>query len=73
MATNVVLRLRKGESSERLIRRFIKKCKKERIVETYRERMDYYIKPAVRRKLKHKKAIRELQKTQRKGPKKLFR
>jgi len=73
MATNVRVELRRGETSERLIRRFVRKCKKERVVETYREKTDYYIKPATRRKLKHQKAIREQRKLQRKKDAKLFR
>jgi ribosomal protein S21 len=73
MATNVMVELRRGETSERLIRRFVRKCKKERVVETYREKTDYYIKPALRRKLKHQKAIREQRKLERKKDAKLFR
>ena len=73
MATNVVVRLRKGESGERLIRRFIKECKKERVVETYRQRTDHYIKPSVKRKLKREKAQREAKRTEAKRNKKMFR
>jgi ribosomal protein S21 len=73
MPLNTKVELRRGESSERLIRRFIKKCKRERIVETYRARTEHYIKPSVKRKLKREKAIRESQKLQRKKDKKLFR
>jgi len=73
MPINTQVELRRGESSERLIRRFIKKCKRERIVETYRARTEHYIKPSVKRKLKREKAIRESQKLQRKKDKKLFR
>tara|TARA_R110002074_G_scaffold80920_1_gene181693 strand:- start:200 stop:421 length:222 start_codon:yes stop_codon:yes gene_type:complete len=73
MATNVSVSLRRGETSERLIRRFIKKCKKDKIVEEYRNRTDYYIKPAVKRKMKRKKAIREQQKLERKMNRKMFR
>tara|TARA_R110002020_G_scaffold76558_15_gene193975 strand:+ start:1142 stop:1363 length:222 start_codon:yes stop_codon:yes gene_type:complete len=73
VATNVVVRLRRGESSERLIRRFIKKCKKERVVETYRQRTDHYIKPSVKRKLKREKAQREAKRTEAKRNKKMFR
>jgi len=73
MATNVSVSLRRGETSERLIRRFIKKCKKDKIVEEYRNRTDHYIKPAVKRKMKRKKAIREQQKLERKMNRKMFR
>ncbi len=57
-AINVSVRSRPRESAERLIRRFIKKCKKEKVVERYRERTDHHIKPSVKRKLKQKKAAR---------------
>ena len=73
MTTNTRVDLRRGESSERLIRRFIKKCKKQKIIETYRARTDHYIKPSVRRKMKREKAKREAQKLQRKKDNKLFR
>jgi len=73
MAINVKVELRRNETSERLIRRFIKKCKKERLIETYREKTGHYIKPSVKRKIKHQKAIREQKKLQRKKDDKLFR
>jgi len=66
VATNVVVRLRRGESSERLIRRFNKKVKKEKILETYRVRTTHHIKPSVKKKIKRKKAQRERDKIQRK-------
>ena len=73
MATNVKVELRRNETTERLIRRFIKKCKRERVIEIYRDRTGHYIRPAVRRKMKRQKAIREQQKLQRKKEAKLFR
>ena len=66
MAVNIRIEQKRNESSERLIRRFIKKCKKERIIETYREKTAYHIKPSVKRKLKREKANRERQKLERK-------
>ena len=69
MAINVSVRLRKNETSER----FIKKCKRDRVVETYRDKTGHYIKPSVRKKIKQRKAIREQQKLQRKKEAKLFR
>ena len=51
------------ETTERLIRRFIKKCKKEKIIEEYRART-YYEKPSIikkRKKLRRKKIMQELQ------------
>tara|TARA_Y100000310_G_C19961163_1_gene481257 strand:- start:35 stop:256 length:222 start_codon:yes stop_codon:yes gene_type:complete len=73
MAVNIVVAPRRNESAERLIRRFTKKVKKEKILETYREKTSHHIKPSVRRKIKRKKAIREQQRLQRKQDKKLFR
>ena len=73
MAVNVVVRPRRGEPQERMIRRFIKKCKKNKIVETYRARTDHYIKPSVKKKMKSKKARRELLKRQRTAQRKMFR
>ena len=73
MATNVKVDLRRGETSERLIRRFIKKCKKDKVVEIYRSRTDHYIKPSVQKKIKRQKAIREQKKLERKRDRKLFR
>ena len=73
MALNAKVDLRRNETSERLIRRFIKKCKKEKIVELYRARTDHHIKPSVRRRLKRQKAIREQKKLERKRDRKLFR
>jgi ribosomal protein S21 len=57
MATNVSVTQRKNESAERLIRRFIKKCKKEKIVEEYRDRMTY-VPPSEKRREKRKRAKR---------------
>ena len=73
MATNVKVEIRRGETSERLIRRFSKKCKKEKVLEIYREKTGYFVKPSVKRKVKRQKAIREQQKLQRKKDAKLFR
>lgn len=73
MSNNVKVSLRRGETGERLVRRFIKKCKKEKIVELYRFKTDHYIKPSIQKKLKTQKAQREAQKLERKRLKKLFR
>lgn len=64
VATNVRVDIRRGESTERLIRRFIKKCKKDKVIEQYRARTDHYIKPSVKQKLKSAKARREEKKLQ---------
>jgi len=57
MATNVSVTQRKNESAERLIRRFIKKCKKEKIIEEARDRMRY-VPPSEKRREKRKRAKR---------------
>ena len=53
----------RDEQVERLIKRFVKKCKKERVVENYRDRM-YYEKPSIvrkREKARRKRVIQKLQ------------
>ena len=73
MPSNISVHLRRGETSDRLIRRFIKKCKKEIIVEQYRAKTDHHIKPSVKKRIKREKAIREQKKLQRKLERKMFR
>jgi ribosomal protein S21 len=51
----------KDEPIERMIKRFTKKCKKERIVENYRDKM-YYEKPSRKRKKEKERRRRVLQK-----------
>ena len=59
---NVEIRPRdRNESLERMIRRFVKKSKKERIIEDYRDRM-YYEKPSVKRKKERAKRKKVLEK-----------
>ena len=51
-----------NEGIEHMIRRFTKKCKKERIIENFRDRM-YYEKPSVKRKrlaARRKKVLEKL-------------
>jgi ribosomal protein S21 len=52
---HVEVTLRPGESSDRLVKRFIKKCKNEKIVETYRERNVFEKKSVKNRKKKLRK------------------
>ena len=52
---------RKNENSERLIRRFIRKVKKERVIEQVRERR-FYEKPSVKRRKKREQRQRTLKK-----------
>ena len=61
------------KTSEQLIRLFIRKCKKEKIVQEYRSKTDHYIKPSVAKRIKKQKAIREQEKLRRKQEDKLFR
>ena len=68
-AANVIVTSRECRGqSERMIRRFIKKVKKEKIVEEARDRR-YYRKPSVKKKEKRIKAerfrMKELRKRQR--------
>ena len=64
----VTKRFNNRESNERLIRRFLKKVKKERIVEEVRDRR-HYEKPSVKKKIKKERAqrarLREERKKQR--------
>jgi ribosomal protein S21 len=64
--TNTVVKLRRGETSEKLVRRFIRKCKKDKVVEIYRSKTDHHIKPSVKKRMKSEKARRERQKLERK-------
>ena len=73
MATNVKVTLRRGEPVEKLIRRFNRRCKKDRIVEIYREKTDHHIKPSIKKRMKREAAQREQKKLQRKKDNKLFR
>lgn len=73
MAVNVKVELRRNESSEKLIRRFVKKVKNEKVLETYREKTSHHIKPSVKRKMKRKKAIKARQKLERRRQEKMFR
>lgn len=64
MATNVIVEKRRNETDERLIRRFVRKCKKARVVETYREKTDHYVKPSEVKRLARLKSRRDQQKKQ---------
>jgi len=59
---HVEVKARRNEPTEKLIRRFSKKVREERIIEEARERM-YYIKPSVKRrreKIRRKKVLDKL-------------
>jgi ribosomal protein S21 len=49
---NVEVRVRHGEPVERAIKRFLKKCKKEKVIEDFLERR-YYEKPSAKRNKKN--------------------
>ena len=53
----------RDEPVEKLVKRFVKKCKKERVVENYRDRM-YYEKPSIIRKREKERRKRVTQKLQ---------
>lgn len=62
----VAVKPERGENIEKAIRRFLKKCKKLRIVENYRDR-EYYVKPSIRRrdeKRRRKKVLEKLRREQ---------
>ena len=61
---HVSVRPKPGEYIERAIKRFMKKVKKEKVLEIYREKTDYYKKPSAirRRKAIRKKALLKKQK-----------
>lgn len=42
MAINVEVTLRDGESSDKLIKRFFKKCKKQEVVQEYLDKTAYF-------------------------------
>tara|TARA_Y100000592_G_C5481309_1_gene325733 strand:+ start:5429 stop:5650 length:222 start_codon:yes stop_codon:yes gene_type:complete len=60
-ATNIVVKPRRNEPQERMIRRFIKKVKKSGLIEEVKKRK-YYIKPSQKRRLKAIKKKREIAK-----------
>ena len=53
--SNVTIKPKPGEHPERAIKRFMKKIKKEKVLEIYREKTDYHKKPSA---LRRRKAIR---------------
>tara|TARA_R100000808_G_C2151507_1_gene160578 strand:- start:587 stop:808 length:222 start_codon:yes stop_codon:yes gene_type:complete len=61
MATNVTVKQRSGESSEKLIKRFMKQVKKFKIIEQVRDRR-YYKKKSDVERLARQKAHRDMQK-----------
>tara|TARA_Y100000310_G_C20264405_1_gene615141 strand:+ start:282 stop:503 length:222 start_codon:yes stop_codon:yes gene_type:complete len=70
MATNVEVKRRENEPIERMLKRFIKKVKKEGIMEELRER-SYYKKPSEIKRLKKERRKRIARDIQRKNEEKL--
>jgi small subunit ribosomal protein S21 len=62
--TNVSVENRPNESFERMLKRFVKKIKKDGILEEVRDRR-YYVKPSVKKRLKRirARALRSKQKS----------
>ena len=61
-AYNVEVHIRQTKGDvNRLIRKFTKKCKKERILEDYLERR-FYIKPSVKRRKEKLRKLRNIRK-----------
>jgi len=57
MASNYTVRPRKNENPERLIKRFIKKCKKLGIINEVRDRKEFKSK-SERKRIARRKAVR---------------
>lgn len=66
-AVNVSVKARQNETSESVIRRFCRACKKERIVNEYLERTRYYKTPSQRRREEKHRATRRAQKAREQG------
>lgn len=58
MSGNFKVKLRKGESSESLIKRFMKKTKKSKIIDAVKKKR-FYQKPSDKKRLAKQKAIRD--------------
>ena len=65
-ATNIKVTPRRKESQDRMIRRFIKKCKKMGIVDEVKDRR-FYKKPSEKRNERNIKRRRALSKAKEKG------
>ena len=64
-ASHVTVTPRKNENPERLIKRFLRKVKKERVIEQVRDRR-FYEKPSEKRRKKREQRVRTLRKLERK-------
>ena len=61
---NLEVTLEDGDTIERMIKRFLKKFKKYKLMEEFREK-DYYEKPSVKRREKKKRGIQKQRKLDR--------
>lgn len=52
---NVEVILKPGESSDKLIKRFIKKCKKSEIIKEHLEKVSFFLTPSQKRRAKRAK------------------
>tara|TARA_B100001094_G_C18066131_1_gene737570 strand:+ start:869 stop:1075 length:207 start_codon:yes stop_codon:yes gene_type:complete len=57
MANNYTYRVKKKDNMDRVVKRFIKKCKKLGIIDEIKERR-YYVKPSEKRRRAKERAIR---------------
>jgi len=57
MANNYTYRVKKKDNMDRIVKRFIKKCKKLGIIDEIKERR-HYTKPSEKRRMAKKRAIR---------------
>ena len=65
MGTNYSVRVRRKDNIERVIKRFIKKCKKLGIIDEVKDRR-YYTKPSEKRRRAKARAVRRRIKEERK-------
>tara|TARA_Y100001963_G_C6399579_1_gene273445 strand:+ start:113 stop:325 length:213 start_codon:yes stop_codon:yes gene_type:complete len=63
---NIIIKPRGREHQDRMIRRFIRKCKKEKIIEQIRDRR-YYKKPSERKREKERRRKALIEKEKRKN------
>ena len=66
--SNVSVYLKDNEDPMRAIKRFIKKCKKEKVIEKFLEKR-YYVKPSEKRRMEDKKRKQTLNKIRRENEK----
>ena len=65
MANNYTYRVKKNDNMERVVKRFIKKCKKLGIIDEARDRR-HFVKPSEKKRRAKERAIRRWKKQQRK-------